>query len=229
MKTKILVILCEGQTEEKFVHAVLKPHFTGLGVVVKTSLLITNKKLDYRGGILNYSQVKRDLTLLFKMYQDNDHEEFYFTTMLDYYALPDDFPGQNLLFALASDKVPVLEEKVKQDIIHYKFIPYIQLHEFESLLFADLKYLCEEYPDCSDGMKQLEKALENNHGNPECVNNSRETAPSKRIIKALGGKHHYNKPHVGAKITAKIGLKTLRNKCQHFNDWVTYLEDILKY
>lgn len=228
MKTKILVILCEGQTEEKFANLVLKPHFAALGIVVKTSLLCTNRKLDCRGGILNYSQVKGDLPRLFKMYHDNDHEEFYFTSMLDYYALPADFPGQDLNYSLASDKVPVLEEKLGEDINYYKFIPYIQLHEFESLLFAGLNYLNEEYPDCPNGIKELEQALKDCYGDPERVNNSRETAPSKRIIKALAGKHHYNKPHVGAKIASKIGLENLRQKCQHFNKWVTTLEDALK-
>ena len=58
---KILNILCEGVTEELFVKRVLKEHLSAQGVIVKAQLLLTNSKLNARGGILSYQQVKGDL------------------------------------------------------------------------------------------------------------------------------------------------------------------------
>lgn len=43
--------------------------------------------------MLSYAQAKRDLTILQKQFRDNNSEHHMFTTMFDYYALPDDFPG----------------------------------------------------------------------------------------------------------------------------------------
>ena len=62
----------------------------------------------------------------------------------------------------------------------------------------------------------------------ELVDNSVETAPSKRIIKALKDKYHYDKPKTGTEITDKIGIDTLRVKCQHFNEWLTKIENTCK-
>jgi Domain of unknown function (DUF4276) len=57
---------------------------------------------------------------------------------------------------------------------------------------------------------------------PEEINNSRETAPSKRILSILGKK--YDKVLHGAIIAAEIGLPAIRAACPEFNDWVVRLE-----
>lgn len=45
MKAKIIHVLCEGQTEQGFVEAVLKPYLIKNGVTtVKSVLVTTNKK-----------------------------------------------------------------------------------------------------------------------------------------------------------------------------------------
>lgn len=64
-------------------------------------------------------------------------------------------------------------------------------------------------------------------GNPELVNNSPETAPSKRIIKVVEGdkkmRYSYNKPKTGRYVTKTIGIDALRSKCRHFNEWIEKL------
>ena len=52
------------------------------------------------------------------------------------------------------------------------------------------------------------------------INNSPETAPSKRIIKALGNKYNYNKVKSGAAVTAAIGMDAILSRCLHFREWV---------
>ena len=51
--------------------------------------------------------------------------------------------------------------------------------------------------------------------NPELINNSPNTAPSKRILKVIPA---YDKTVTGVEILRKISLNKLRQKCQHFND-----------
>ena len=63
----------------------------------------------------------------------------------------------------------------------------------------------------------------------DIFNNSPETAPSKRIIKAIEGdkKQHYNynKPATGKDVTKSVGMDELRARCSHFNEWIEKLID----
>ena len=93
MNTSILNILCEGQTEERFVKDVLKPYFAIHGIVVKSRLLVTSRKKGTRGGMFSYTQAKNDLTRWMKEVEHRGSETHFFTTMFDFYALPDGFPN----------------------------------------------------------------------------------------------------------------------------------------
>ena len=66
MNTVILNVLCEGQTEEKFVKEVLKPYLNGFGIVVKSRLLATSRKKNANGGMISYQQAKKDLSMWMK-------------------------------------------------------------------------------------------------------------------------------------------------------------------
>ena len=141
MKAKIIHVLCEGQTEQGFVEEVLRPYLQAQGVSgVKSILITTNKKKNARGGMLSYSQAVTDLELLRKMKVDGEYERHVFTTMFDLYALPDDFPGYEAAQAIAEPyaRVASLETAFAEAINDGRFIPYIQLHEFEALLFVAL-------------------------------------------------------------------------------------------
>ena len=226
MRTVKLHVLCEGQTELRFASKVLTTYWVVKGIIVLPQLLITSRKKNARGGILSYQQAKRDLTFMIRGAQDNEQEVHYFTSMFDLYALPDDFPG----FAEASAlkdyaQVAKLEEAFEKDVNYYKFIPYIQLHEFEALVLCDIDGLADSYPNSAEKLAELKKEVTMQYGNNvELVDNSVETAPSKRIIKALKGEYHYDKPKSGTEITDKIGVDVLRSKCKHFNDWLATIE-----
>lgn len=228
MSIIVLNVLCEGQTEERFVSEVLKPYLKDRGIIVKQRLLVTNKKKNISGGMLSYTQVKNDLAIWIKQTANNKNEIHYFTTMFDLYALPNEFPGYKEALAKTEkyQRVQTLEEAFFNDIQHKHFIPYIQLHEFEALVFCGLDKLLEDYPKCSKEVKELEKILDSYNGNPEEVNNSPKTAPSKRIIQAIGGKYNYNKPKSGTTVTKAIGISNLRSQCRHFDEWLKKLEAI---
>ena len=93
MITKIINVLCEGPTEDCFVAEVLKPHLMNLGIVTKHRLLMTSRKKNAYGGMISYLQAKGDLTKWMKEVYQEKNVEHYFTTMFDFYALPNDFPG----------------------------------------------------------------------------------------------------------------------------------------
>ena len=224
MNTIILNILCEGQTEEKFVKDVLKPYLKGHGIVVKSRLLVTSRKKDASGGLFSYQQVKRDLELWMREISLRNSETHYFTTMLDLYALSNDFPGaiQSKSVADAYIRVENIETAFGSDINSPNFIPYIQLHEFEALLFCDIEKLAIEYPKCQKEIEKLKETLHSYNDNPELIDNSPHTAPSKRIIAAIEGKrkYKYNKPRSGAVVTGAIGLSLLMQRCKHFREWI---------
>lgn len=229
MKAKIIHILCEGQTEQGFVEEVLRPYLQSNGVAgVKSILITTNKKKNARGGMLTYNHALTDIYLLQQTKPDGEYERHIFTTMFDLYALPDDFPGFEKSKTISDPylKVHNLEKYFADAINDKRFIPYIQLHEFEALLFCGIEYIACLYPGCEKRCEQLTQDLQD-VGNPEFINNSPDTAPSKRIIKAIEGDnkthYHYNKPKTGKFVTKAIGIDGLRSKCRHFDEWIEQL------
>ena len=103
----------------------------------------------------------------------------------------------------------------------YRFFPYIQLHEFETLLYSDLTILEEECFD-SDISKLKEEVKM--YTNPELINNSPETAPSKRIIRYI---HGYDKVKNGVNVVNKIGIDKLCKQCRHFSEWIDKINKIV--
>jgi len=60
--------------------------------------------------------------------------------MLDLYSLPRDTPGLCVTSDFSGTKtqrIATLYEAMASDIGHARFMPYIQLHEFETLLLVD--------------------------------------------------------------------------------------------
>lgn len=227
MKAKIIHILCEGQTEQGFVEEVLRPYLIDNGVTsVKSVIVSTNKKLNAQGGMSSYTHARTDLNLMRQSNPDSSFESHTFTTMFDLYALPCDFPGYEEADAIVEPyaRVNSLEQSFANAVNDSRFIPYIQLHEFEALLFCGIEHIAKMYPRCKSRCEQLTKDLQK-VGNPELIDNSPITAPSKRIIKAIEGdkKYKYNKPTTGKTVTKEIGIENLRAKCPHFNEWIEQL------
>jgi hypothetical protein len=64
-------------------------------------------------------------------------------------------------------------------------------------------------------------------GSPESVNDSRETAPSKRVEASLqlASKNGYSKT-VAPLMVQAIGMDKVRFHCPHFDAWVTWMESL---
>jgi hypothetical protein len=156
------------------------------------------------------------------MKQDR-HGEARFTTMVDLYALPSEFPGwaEARKKVQPVERVTVLEKALETEFAEPRFIPFIQLHEFEALLYCDLGELQRRIAGSEPGIRSLSTEVANL--DPEEINEGSTTAPSKRIIRHVPV-YERSKVRVGAPAAAAIGLTKLRSMCPHFGAWLTRLE-----
>jgi len=215
-----LYITTEGQTERKFAEEILGPHLANYNIEVKARVVLTNRKLGKRGGILDYDKIRGDLQ---RLMLEDQNQEARFTTMIDLYALPNTFPGwtEARQPAHSQNRITILESSLKADFEDQRFLPYIQLHEFEALLYCDLSQLQKRITGSAPGLTKLTKEVRGIP--PEEINDGTTTAPSKRIIRHVPI-YERSKVRVGVAAAAAIGLPALRNKCPHFNSWVNRLE-----
>ena len=213
----------EGQTEETFVNNVLAPELGPLNVVIDAHRVTTGrlKARAFRGGLVKYGHLRKDLDLW--MRQD-DHLDSWFTTMVDLYALPGDFPGLASCAQVRDPygRVECLEEGFERDMAHRRFIPYIQLHEFEALLFAAPRKFEVAFPGAASKIDEL-VSIRGSFSTPEHIDDGFDSAPSKRILQIFPG---YKKTVAGPEISAQIGMATLRRECPHFDGWMRRIEQV---
>jgi hypothetical protein len=222
-----LNFVVEGQTEERFVNTVLRYHFAEQSIVTAAHCVTTRRDrraehLKHRGGLTTYVHARDDIR---RWVQGDRSRNARFTTMFDLYGLPTDFPRYTDA-AEASDpysRVEILETALREDIGDGRFIPYIQLHEFEALLFADPQRLDTQFPDSSSEI-QLLVATAHELGSPELVDDGPTTAPSKRITVAIP-EYGSRKASAGPIVAAKIGLPVLQAQCRHFREWLRRLTE----
>lgn len=223
-----LNMIVEGQTEETFVRDILKPHLRTFDVQVRARIIETGRRgrKIFRGGLVSYEKLKLDL----QNWMARDKGAWY-TTMIDLYGLPRGFPGSAVLHKedILQDYDPYelvtnIEYELERDISNDKFFAYVQLYEFESLLLTDPEKLTTYFFRKEAAIKKLKEEV-SSFPTPEHVNNSPETAPSKRIIKYVPD-YRYNKKSAGPIIAAEIGLTDIRRACKHFDGWLTAMENL---
>lgn len=213
-----LIVVCEGQTEQGFCINVLAPYMMTKGFAVEAPVIKHS-----HGGIVPWDTLKRQLI-------EHLHEGKAIVTMLiDFYQIKDSyrFPGWMEAKSISElkEKMYYLFHKMESDIpdeFRDRFIPYIQLHEFEGLLFSDISAYRNNFSASECDFSALQGAMAN-HGSPEEINNSPETAPSSRLQRAIIG---YNKVVHGSILAEEMGLQTIREKCPLFNSWIERLESI---
>lgn len=222
---KKLIIICEGKTETFFIKNVLSNYMPSITFLPQTIPTGSNPQGgSSKGGALNYDRVKRYIENL-KFTND------YITTFFDFYGLPNNFPSYSTLNSNLTiyQKIDKLEKAFYDDIINDfpslkdKFFPYIQLHEFETLLFTDIKKAFQDMRISDQNLTNLNDILINFNDNPEEINNSIETAPSKRIIKAFPA---FQKTKDGVIGIQNMGLNDIEQKCQHFKKWLDYIRSL---
>lgn len=214
----------EGQTEEQFARHVLRPHLINVGVDLRVQIVQTS--VDPRTGAKvsgggHWRHWRRDLLRLLR----EQPADVRVTTFHDLYGLPGDFPGMAKLGRMADtrSRVAALEQAMKDDVGDDRLIPYLQRHEFEALLFADLTPL-RSLLYAQTGLEALQREVAGLL--PEDINDGSETAPSKRLIRYLGQEYRSAKAAFGQLVTETTGLSRIREACPRFNDWITSLEGL---
>lgn len=211
-------LLVEGQTEEAFVNELLMPHYARQGLYLVPIIVSTSP--GHKGGVVSYAKVKPQIDKLCK--QD---ASAHVSTLFDLYALPGDFPGKYSAdypaMGSGRQKAEFLEAALAQDIGQRNFIPNLLVHEFEALLFVRV----EAFADWTDDDRVLEPLCAVSATiAPEDINDSPQTAPSKRILAAMPG---YQKTLHGPLIACDIGLDAIRAGCPHFAGWLNRIESLV--
>lgn len=207
-----ITVLCEGQSEREFVSKVLRPH---LACHLKPISLKRNNEFGMVSATFLKASIKGAIGNL------RDHQ--YVTTMIDLYAIPKDYISEEAARLKREDKARAIETRLAEEMPNPHWLPYVQLHELEALLFVDLDSLTETLAasNVEESIRKLKSTVEGL--SPEEINEDKNSAPSKRILRYVPA---YAKGEAAADALARIGLPRLRAVCPHFDAWVSRLEAI---
>lgn len=217
---KRVIIVCEGQTEQSFCKELLQPYFNNSSIYLENP---TIKKT--MGGIVNWQALKHQIEL--HLLQDTSA---IVTTFIDYYGIYKHhrypFWDEAEKINDKNERVSKIEQAMKSDVeksISNRFIPYIQLHEFECFIFSD-ETIFEKRFDNKEllNLQYLKKTCVE-YATPELINQGNETAPSKRLTKHISG---YQKTIDGIEMTKQIGLNRIIETCPRFKNWISTIENI---
>jgi hypothetical protein len=220
---KRLVIYCEGQTEEMFVERLLRNHLLQHGIKVERPILAATSFDPYgqRGGFVNWDAIEFDLMQEFASDPDPNLR---FTTLLDAYAMP------KKVLLLAGFTAPVttvtdieaVEQAIEGVFTEPRFKAYLQRHELEALLLADMDALERVFHRHKPGLQQLRSDIAA-FANAEDINHGATTHPAARLATAVAG-YEDLKASNAYFVLAEAGLDAARAKCPRFDAWLTHWE-----
>ncbi len=210
---KRLYIIVEGQTEQEFINTIVAPYMLQEGIYSVTPILIHTSKSG-RGGFVNYKHLKNDILKLLHSQKD----DFIVTMFVDFFRIPE-VPNKERWGTKSThtQQADEMERCIYDDINDSRFIPYIQLHEFEALLFSSNKGF-ENYFSLKEA--QITQQIIKSFDNPEEINTSPEGAPSKRLLSI---KKNYDKVIEGNLLALEIGISNMIAKCPRFKIWIERL------
>ena len=195
-----LAIVAEGQTEAEFAKGVLADH-------------LRQKKIEptpvVMGGNVSVERVAQRMAKLYRSHNA-------VTSLVDFYGFKR--KGNASADDLETKIRGQVRKTIRRDWDERKVLPYVQRHEFEALLFADVDAFSSIDVD-EDGVDRLQE-IRSQFDTPEDINDDRDTAPSKRISQVVP----YRKAVDGPVVAAEIGLEKMRLACPRFGKWLEQLE-----
>lgn len=217
-----VVIVCEGQTEEAFISRVLFPAFADAGLHLQGITVETSS--GHKGGALSYARLRPALRNALA-----NGRVVAVTTLIDLYKLAPDFPGHGAAMAqpTVGARLHALEAGLHADVVQHcgcdagRFIPHIQPHEFEALLFSDVGALAAVETGWAASVGALDRARAG-VATPEDINDGHETKPSARLESLLRSPS-YRKLRHGPIAAERIGLARMEAECPHFAAWLARL------
>jgi len=226
MNNKIveIVAIVEGPTEQLFIRDIVVPFFAAKSIFLTPIIL---SKPGQKGGDIKFTRAINDIERHLKQRPDT-----YLTLFVDYYGIKKGWPGRDITpdenkMLSTSQKAKKVNDATMQEVcqlyIDYRperrFIPFIAMYEFEALLFSDSQLLADKLQISKDQIDNILREC----GEPENINDSPVTAPSKRL-EALSDR--FKKTTTGITIAKEIGLQRIRDKCPIFNEWISKIEKL---
>ena len=218
-----VIAIVEGKTEQVFIERVLQPYLASKNIFISATQV---SKPGQKGGDVKFSRVSQDIGNHLKQRQNT-----YVTVFVDYYGIKE-WPAldelnerhtpqeiAHLLCQATREQVLALFGAQQPD---QRFIPYMAMHEFEALLFSDSQILAQSLGIDEDKVQ----AVLDESGEPEAINNGRETAPSKRLD-SWSPRNKFAKTTQGISIAEKIGISKMRQACPLFDGWLHDIESKL--
>ncbi len=217
-----VMVIVEGRTEQIFIREILAPYLGAKGVFLRATVL---SKSGQKGGDVRFVRARKDIAEHLK--QDKD---VCVSLLVDYYGIGKDWPGlkdvrsgasptevaATVCSATQSAIDTEFAEQYRSDV---RFVPNIAVHEFEALLFSDPVALASEIKVKPHAVEAIVQAC----GEPEAIDNSRKTAPSKRIEQLYA---RFKKTTNGIEVARKIGIDRMRSRCPVFDSWLLRLESL---
>jgi hypothetical protein len=220
-----ILVLVEGPTERAVIEQVFAPDLGAKHVYIYPRVV---GKPGHKGGN-KFASVRREIKAL--IHQEPDS---LVTMFFDYYSLGDDWPGlEEVKKTNSNNPINIMEKAIGQAIAEdvgdkfniTKFIPYVQIYEIESLLFAGPEEMATVF-DRPELKIEFDR-IKNDCGGCEKINNNPETAPSKRIMKLFPGYKKGRSVNAHAyRIVQHIGIEKIRQQCPNFNYWYSRLEKL---
>ena len=216
---KRLEIIVEGPSEREFVSQIVAPYLAQRGVIEAYNVVpvVLRTSDNYRGGMTKYKHLKDDIVSALS----SKNPQLIVTMMVDFFRLPSGVPYPQNIDTLPSDEVraEAIEKCIGEDVNDVRFIPYIQVHEFEALLFTSRNGFDYCYGEADKRCKSLYDIIDQ-YPNPEDINSSPAGAPSKRMIAIIP---EYNKVIDGNIIILQNGMMSILEKCPKFSRWIENL------
>ncbi len=238
MKGLSVNIIVEGKTERVFIDDVLAPYLHRKKIFLKAIII---GEPDKKGGDVTFKRAKYNIIALLRQWKS-----CFVTTFFDFYGIDRQFPGylevekklKTGISLTAQEKGDIVEGRLLDELRkHYdnnlkkRFIPYLQVHEFEALLFGDRDILAQtiETTPKKPVLKPRDiSSILSRFPNPEEINDNPHTAPSKRLYgsEQRTAKNTTSKVVFAQDVTKAIGIDKIRDRCPHFNQWLCKLEGL---
>lgn len=224
---KRIRILAEGHTEQEFIQELLAPHLMERYGLFDVNAILIKTSGGGKGGFSNLDRLKPNLRPLLT------ESNLVVSTMLDLFRFPTESGNTHIqteakrCYALPMPKrIEQLEhllETIVKDIRKSAstiFIPYIQQHEFEALLFASPK----AFTIINDQMvAPVEEICR--QASPEDINSTPQGHPAQRLEELFLSidNRHYNKMIDGIDVLKEAKIQAILNSCPRFSNWVLRL------
>lgn len=226
---KSLIFLVEGETEQEFVNRLLAPYLIqsrGLNTEIRSIMI------EKSGGGHGYSNIEHFKNTIIPFLHSESQPVI--TTMIDHYGINSErkMPGyDSITHDSIAERIAKMEDILEQEVLKLKpyrfFIPYIQQHELETLLFANPK----------DGFDLEDERIRNDvielcsqFESIEEINCTPQGAPSKRLAEIY--KRHNRKYQKVIEAVDIIelggGIEPILDKCPRFKQWITKLTEMVK-